>query len=188
VLIGSTVTGTLWRVTVARTRAARLRGVFVGAIAGVTAVAGHGLGGAAMPGSAAVVMVVLCSAVVGAAASVDAPRRVPLVTAYLAAGQLLGHYLLGFASDHAHATQWSAPMLAAHAVAALAAGALICTAERLFAAVAAAVWRLILVLVAVRDAGRRRSPSTGWWAASMAVRTRAGSGRVTRGPPSFAAA
>jgi hypothetical protein len=32
VLIGSTVAGTVWRATVARTRAARLRGVFVGAI------------------------------------------------------------------------------------------------------------------------------------------------------------
>ena len=180
VLIGSTVTGTLWRVTVARTRAARLRGVFVGALAGVTAVAGHGLG-AMIPGSAAVVMVVLCSAVVGAAASIDAPRRGPVIVAYLAAGQLLGHYLLGLASEHAHATQWSAPMLAAHAVAALAAGALICTAERLFAAVAAAVWRLILVLVAVRDAGRRRRPRAGWWAAALAVRKGAGSGRVTRG-------
>lgn len=174
--------------TAARTKAAQLRGVFVGAISGVTAVAGHGVGGAHLPGSAAVLLVVLCSAVAGAAASAAVVRRVPIVVACLLLGQVLGHSLLGVASEHAHATRWSAAMVCAHLCAALVAAALICTAERLFAAVAVAVWRLVLVLVALRDSAHRRPIVTRWGVAALAARPDVGCGRVTRGPPALAAA
>lgn len=174
-----------------RSSAAQLRGVFVGAISGVTAVAGHGLGGAHLPGSAAVVLVVLCSAVigaVGATTSTVSVRRAPTVLACLLLGQLLGHYLLGITAQHAHTTGWSAAMVFAHLGAALVAAALICTAERLFAAVATVVWRLILVLVAVRDTTARRRAEHRWGLPHSGARPRFGCGRVTRGPPSFAAA
>jgi hypothetical protein len=174
-------------VNAARTRAAQLRGVFVGAISGVTAVAGHGFGGAHLPGSAAVVLVVLCSAVIGAVAAAVATRRVPVVIACLAIGQVLGHYLLGLVGEHAHTAQWSPAMVAAHLGAALVAAALICTAEGLFGAVATAVWRLVLVLIALRDSAQRHPTPSHWGVPSLAVRARAGCGRVTRGPPSFAA-
>lgn len=174
--------------TAARTKAAQLRGVFVGAISGVTAVAGHGVGGAHLPGSPAVVLVVLCSAVAGAVASAAAMHRVPIVVACLLLGQLLGHSLLGIASEHAHATQWSAAMVCAHLGAALVAAVLICTAERLFAAVAIAVWRLVLVLVSLRDSRHRRPVPTRWGVAALAARPAGGCGRVTRGPPALVAA
>jgi hypothetical protein len=79
-------------------------------------------------------------------------------------------------------------MVAAHALAALGAAALICSAERLFGAIAAVLWQLVVVLVALRSAGPTRRPGIPWWAPGLAARTLAGSGRATRGPPSFAAA
>jgi hypothetical protein len=177
-------------VGIARTDAARVRGVLVGAISGAVAVAAHGLGGGMLPGGPAIVLLVLGSAVVGAASVIpaDVQRRLPVVALYLSAGQLLGHYLLVLASSHPHGSHWSVPMVAAHTLAALGAAALICSAERLFGAIAAVLWRLILVLVALRGTGPTRRRGILWWAPGLAARTLAGSGRATRGPPSFAAA
>lgn len=184
----------------ARTDAARVRGVLVGAISGAVAVAAHGLGGGMLPGGPAIVLLVLGSAVIGAASVIpvaslapvsspaDLQRRLPVVALYLSAGQVLGHYLLVLASSHPHGGHWSVPMVAAHALAALGAAALICSAERLFGAIAAVLWQLILVLVALRGAGPTRRRGILWWAPDLAARTLAGSGRATRGPPSFAAA
>jgi hypothetical protein len=177
-------------VGIARTDAARVRGVLVGAISGAVAVAAHGLGGAMLPGGAAIVLLVLGSAAVGAASSspTDLQRRLPVVALCLSAGQVLGHYLLVLASSHPHGNHWSVRMVAAHALAALGAAALICSAERLFGAIAAVLWRLVLVLVALRGTGPARRRGILWWAPSLAARTLGGAGRVTRGPPSFAAA
>jgi hypothetical protein len=177
-------------VGIARTDAARVRGVLVGAISGAVAVAAHGLGGAMLPGGPAIVLLVLGSAVVGAASSSprQLQRRLPVVAIYLSVGQVLGHYLLVLASSHPHGSHWSIPMAAAHGLAALGAGALICSAERLFGAIASVLWQLVLVLVAVRGTRPTRRRGILWWAPGLAARTLAGSGRVTRGPPSFAAA
>jgi hypothetical protein len=177
-------------VGIARTDAARVRGVLVGAISGAVAVAAHGLGGAMLPGGPAIVLLVLGSAAVGAASSSPAElqRRLPVVALYLSAGQVLGHYLLVLAASHPHGNHWSVPMVAAHALAALGAAALICSAERLFGAIAAVLWHLVVVLVALRGTGATRRPGILWWAPGLAARTLAGSGRATRGPPSFAAA
>jgi hypothetical protein len=70
----------------------------------------------------------------------------------------------------------------------LGAAGLICSAERLFGAIAAVLWQLVVVLVALRGAGPTRLPGIPWWAPGLAARTLAGFGRATRGPPSFAAA
>ena len=140
--------------TLARTGAARLRGVFVGASAGAVAVAAHGVGGTALPASPSIVLMVLLCAVVGAVASSPAEihRRPPVVRVYVLAAQLVGHCTWVFASTHTHANHWSVQMVASHVVAAfICAAALICTAERLFGALAGVLWHLILVLLAPRD-------------------------------------
>lgn len=158
-------------------------------MSGLTAVLGHALGGAHVPGSAAVVLVVLCSAVVGAIASTVLVRRVAAVAVCLSAGQLVGHCLLGVAADAPHGMSGpSMPMLAAHVAAAVLTAGLVCTAERLFAAVALAVWRLVLVLIALTDAGSHRIRRLRWRTSPSVARSRALCDRVTRGPPSFAAA
>jgi hypothetical protein len=171
--------------TVARTRAARLRGFFVGASAGAVAIAGHGVGGAALAASPSIVLIVLLCAAVGAIASsaAEVHRRPVVVLAYVSAGQLVGHCTLVLASTHSHANHWSASMLAAHAVAAVVCAALICTAERLFGALAGVRWHLIVVLLALRD---DFNPSTGrpiWAHAGLTSRILAGGGLGTRGPP-----
>lgn len=171
--------------TDARTRAARLRGVLVGASAGAVAVAGHGVGGAALPAAPSIVLMVLLCAAVGALASSSAERlRRPIaVLAYVSAGQVVGHCTLVFASTHSHANHWSASMLASHAVAAIVCAALICTAERLFAALAGVLWRLIIVLLALCD---DVNPSTGrpvWARTALSPRILTGGGLGTRGPP-----
>lgn len=172
--------------TDARTRAARLRGVLVGASAGAVAVAGHGVGGAALPAAPSIVLMVLLCAAVGALASSSAEslRRPIAVLAYVSAGQLVGHCTLVFASTHSHANHWSASMLASHAAAAIVCAALICTAERMFAALAGVVlWRLIVVLFELCDDA---NPSPGrpvWARTALTSRILAGGGLGTRGPP-----
>jgi hypothetical protein len=133
---------------------------------------------------------VAISAMVGAVASSasDAQRRLPVVALYLALGQLIGHYVLAFASGHDHGAYWSMPMIVAHGAAALLVAALICSAERCFAAVTAALWRLVLVLLALRGEQSGRRLRAVWWGGELATRVLAGSGHVTRGPPSSSAA
>jgi hypothetical protein len=171
--------------TVARTRAARLRGLFVGASAGAVAIAGHNVGGAALAASPSIVLMVLLCAAVGAVASSSSEvhRRPLAVLAYVSVGQLVGHCALVFASTHSHANHWSVGMLASHAVAAVLCAALICTAERLFGALAGVLWRLIVVLLALRD---QLAPSVGrplWAHTALTSRLLAGAGLGTRGPP-----
>jgi hypothetical protein len=174
----------------ARSDAARLRGSLVGATSTTVTVAAHGLGGASLPATSAVLLLVAISAMVGAVASssADAQRRLPVIASFLGAGQLIGHYVLAFASGHHHGAHWSTPMILAHAAAALLVAALICSAERSFAAVTAALWRLVLVLVALVGEPSGRRPRTVWWGPELADRVLAGSGHVTRGPPSLTAA
>ncbi|MBJ7338008.1 hypothetical protein [Mycolicibacterium sp.] len=170
------------------TRAARFRGVLVGATSGAVAVAAHGVGGGMHSGTPAIVVLVLCSAAVGALASGDEQRGLSSVASFLAAGQFFGHHLLVFVSGHSHGQQWSVSMVSAHAAAAIVAAALICTAERLFAAVGGTAWQLVLVLLALRDTRPAQRPRSLWWTTGLAARILAIPGRVTRGPPSFAAA
>jgi hypothetical protein len=171
--------------TDARTRAARLRGVFVGASAGAVAVAGHSVGGAGLPAAPSIVLMVLLCAAVGALASSSAEglRRPIAVLAYVSAGQLVGHRTLVFASTHSHANHWSASMLASHAAAAIVCAALICTAERLFAALAGVLWRLIVVLLALCDDVNPRTGRPVWARTALTSRILAGGGLGTRGPP-----
>lgn len=174
----------------ARARAARLRGVLVGASSAAVAVAAHSVGGADLPAAPAIVLLVLACAALGAAASSPAEnqRCLPVVLAYVSAGQLVGHCALVFASTHAHADHWSVPMLASHVVSALSCAALICTVERLSGALAGVLWRLILVLQALVDGDQPRMSRPVWWHCGLASRILARCGPGTRGPPLVASA
>lgn len=117
--------------------AATLRGGAVGALTAALAVAGHGIGGGGYPTSAALTLLVLCCAGVGAVAGSRAvlPRgnRLGLVVA-LACGQLLGHLTLSTTLLHQHQDLGTRgqSMLAAHAAATVVCAALIHAAERLY--------------------------------------------------------
>ncbi|OFJ53903.1 hypothetical protein [Mycolicibacterium grossiae] len=177
--------------TTARRGAARLRGVCVGAASMAVAVAAHGSAGAELPATSSMVLLVLCAAMVGAVASSpsEAHRRLPVLVAYLAGGQTVGHCLLTFTAGHHHGgSHATLPMLVAHGVAALVLAVLIGTAERSLAALAGVLWRLILVGVALRGTDACRRPRPLWWGAGLRIRILPGSGLGTRGPPSFTAA
>ncbi|MFC9786817.1 hypothetical protein [Rhodococcus sp. NPDC127528] len=126
-------------------RPARLRGAAVGALTAALAVAGHGVGGGGYPSTAALTLLVLCCAGVGAlTASLGSGRgggRAGLLGA-LAAGQLVGHLALSTAlsqataSGHQHAgadlSSRGLSMLAGHAAATVVCAAAILAAERLY--------------------------------------------------------
>lgn len=137
--------------------AAHWRGGLVGACTAALSIGAHGVGGGELPGGAALALLILGSAVVGVTAG-GLARGVAAVTALLIAGQAVGHLTLALASGHLHGLGLTVPMLAAHLGAALACAALICAAERLFAAVAGFVWRLVRALTgaAPSDLARRR--------------------------------
>jgi|EndMetStandDraft_8_1072994.scaffolds.fasta_scaffold18390_4 hypothetical protein len=174
--------------TAARTTAARLRGISVGASAGAVAVGAHGVGGAALPASPAIVLMVLLCAVVGAVASSSSEihRSPAAVLLYVLAGQLIGHCILVFASTHTHGGHWSVQMAASHLAAAVLCAALICTAERLFGALAGVLWRLILVLLVLRDDDRPQRSRRAWAHTGLTSRILACRGLGTRGPPLLA--
>jgi hypothetical protein len=172
--------------TAARTAAARLRGAFVGATSASVAVAAHSAGGGVLPSGATLVMLVLSCATVGAAAAAHRTWGGPAtVLTFVVAGQLVGHCVLVMASGHMHGGHWSLPMLAAHAVAALVCAALICTAERLYAAAVGELHRLILAVLDVADDEHAAHPPV---APSTALISRilVRSGLGTRAPPASA--
>ncbi len=164
-----------------------MRGGFVGACAAATAIGAHSLGGGGLPASPSLVVLVLACAVIGAlASSAKARRSVPAVTLYLSVGQVVGHCVLAVAGGHTHTGQWSLPMLAAHLVAALGGAALICAAERLLAALVGSIWRLVMVLLALRG-DEQRCIRLVWTHTGLAVRSVVCGGWGTRGPPPLAA-
>lgn len=115
--------------------AARLRGVASGLLTATLAVAAHSAGGAEMPSGAAVVQLAVLATTVGAlTATVQRAAQTPVLLGLLAAGQGVGHLLLG-AAGHAHAAAAPAAMLAAHVVAIATGAALIAAGDRLCRAV-----------------------------------------------------
>ena len=116
-----------------RATADRLRGCAVGVTAAVLAIAAHGIGGGGTPSDAAITAMVALSAAAGAAAATVRGRNPVTTQTLLVAAQTGGHFLLNAITDAPHVHQASAPMLAAHAVATLACGALIVVGDRLMA-------------------------------------------------------
>ena len=173
----------------ARASAARLRGIFVGACSGASAVGAHSLGGGALPESPSIVLLLLGCAVIGAVASSPMQTRhaLPVVAVYLSAGQVVGHCTLVLASGHSHGDHWSTAMLVAHLLAAAGGAALICVVERLFGALAGKIWRLFVAMLALLAGDERRPAAPVWMHAGPAARLLVSGGLRTRGPPPLAA-
>ncbi len=112
------------------------RGTAVGTVGAGLAVAAHGAGGGAIPGSAAFTLLIGVCVAVGVGAARIGGRASLLVG--LATIQAAGHIVLALA-DHPHGLPLTPPMLAAHTLAVLGCGLLILAAERLYAAAARAI-------------------------------------------------
>ncbi len=115
----------------------RLRGTAVGALTAALAFAAHGYGGADLPSSRDLLLLLIGAGVVGAIVAETSwltRGRLPMLAALLC-GQTLGHLILvasasGHALVHPHTIGW--PMLLAHLAAAAACVALIELVERLY--------------------------------------------------------
>jgi hypothetical protein len=172
----------------------RLRGGGCGVLVGGLAVAAHGIGGAAVPRSAEIALLLLVSLTAGMFAHGTGPRghssrfgnvRRPAAVrtaAALIGGQWAGHFALSATLDHhglLHLPRW--PMIAAHLLAAGACAVLILAAERLYL-VASSVIRAVL------DSPRAVVHRTVPWFAPLAVArgARPKGARCPRAPPVFA--
>jgi len=140
--------------TAVHTTAARWRGAAVGVCAAALTIGAHGFGGGMFPSGAALVMLVLVSALLGFASGLPAARRgIAMIALFLIGGQAAGHLILTCAAGHSHGLGVSPTMLAAHLVAALACAGLICAAERLGAAAATRLRHLIRIVVPIEAPG-----------------------------------
>ncbi|MFC4606172.1 hypothetical protein [Rhodococcus kronopolitis] len=114
----------------------RMRGAAVGALTAAMAVAGHGFAGGGFPSSAALTLLVLGCAGVGALAGSIRGGGVLALLGALACGQLVGHLALSTALTHQHAgadlSARGLSMLLWHAAATAVCATLIRAAERLY--------------------------------------------------------
>jgi hypothetical protein len=98
-----------------------------------------------------VVLTLACATVGAGAAGIGVERRhaqLVALTAALSTGQLLGHIALTLAaSHHSHGLMMTAPMLVAHAAAAVGLALLISLAEHLYVVCASVLCWLRLVLI-----------------------------------------
>lgn len=144
-----TTSGSLASVQVSDVRtAARVRGPGVGAVSSTLAVAAHATGGAMPPDATALLLLLGLGTALGAASTTVAGLRSARLglLALLGAGQLAAHLLLEVSAMHAHVPP-SPTMLAAHAGAVVVAAVLIGLAERVGPACAAALARVLPVLL-----------------------------------------
>lgn len=128
-----------------RRGAARVRGAVAGLISGGVAVAAHGWAApTTIPDSTAIMLLGATAAVLGALVAGFRTGQAGL-TAALAAGQLVGHFCLGWGSGHLHHgdLQLTPAMIAAHVLAAWAAALLVRGTEAAYRAGAAALSRII---------------------------------------------
>ncbi|MGV0849882.1 hypothetical protein [Mycolicibacterium phlei] len=171
----------------ARTRG--LRGVLVGVCSALLSTAAHTAGGAELPGGAALVLVTLACAVVGAlSSSPNFERRVSqllTLSAALGLGQVVGHIVLVAAAHHDCPAAPSLPMLAAHGLAAVACGLLVGFVEHLYGVGAQLLCWLRLFH---RDAPPPVVAVRSWPTVTVAVRRIAITPVGTRAPPRCAMA
>ncbi len=121
--------------------AARLRGIAAGLLTAALAVAAHGAAADAVPsGTAIVLLAVLAATVGGLATTISRTSDVPVLFGLLAAGQLVGHLMLGAAGhSHGEPTSPAPAMLVTHALAVVVGAILIAAGDRLCAAVSRVV-------------------------------------------------
>lgn len=140
-----------------------------------------------VPGAGSIVVVFLVCAVIGAIASTARGLRGFLpVLALVAAGQVVGHCTLVFASGHVHGGHWSASMVGAHVTAAVVCAVLICAAERLCEATVRRVRSLVVVVLDVTDGDGLYRPAPPPRHLNLVPRLLARSAFGTRGPPASA--
>jgi hypothetical protein len=165
-------------VSTVTSRAGALCGVLVGACSGLFAMAAHAAAGGAVPTGPTLVLVALVCALAGADGEAQAPGLIFAV----GAGQLLTHVALAVTGGHhgGHEVAPSAPMLLAHASAAVALGLLICLVAHLYRVCATVLCWLILTSVhRGRPTAPRRHRTTSVVVQSLLLR----SGLGMRAPP-----
>jgi hypothetical protein len=119
-----------------------LRGTATGALTVALASTAHAAAGGALPSGATAAQLVVLAAVIGAlSATISRADRFRVQLVLMAAGQLLGHLVLGTVGHH-HANAAGPPaatMVAAHLIAVACGAALIGAAGHLCAAISRAV-------------------------------------------------
>jgi len=121
------------------TAAARLRGAAAGLFTATLAVAAHGAAGGGLPTGTAVALLAVLAGTVGALAAGSSRAVDPrAMIGLLAAGQLVGHLMLG-AHDHGMHASPGPAMVAAHLLAVAVGTILIGTVDRLCHAVSRVV-------------------------------------------------
>jgi hypothetical protein len=164
------------------TAAARLRGTAVGLLTAALAVAAHGAAGGAPAGAGIALLGVLAITAGGLAATLARATDVRVLLCLLAAGQLVGHLMLGIAG-HSHGGPVSSapPMLVAHALAVVVGAVLIAAGDRLCRAVSRAVETAVRPISAAVPAG----PMVVWSDAHQPMRSALllAASMSHRGPP-----
>ncbi|MBO0681268.1 hypothetical protein JRC04_27715 [Mycolicibacterium sp. S2-37] len=131
-------------------RAGAVCGALVGVCSALLTAAAHAAVAGSMPSGAAAAMVLLISgsvgAISGAAAITRSRTHAGVLAAALVVGQILGHVALSLGHG-GHDLLPSAPMLAAHAAAAVALGVLISLVSHLYVVCASVLCWLSLVFV-----------------------------------------
>jgi hypothetical protein len=176
--------GIVQPVSTVTSRAGALCGVLVGACSGLFAMAAHALAGGGVPTGPTLVLVGLGCATVGAFASVNGRGQAAGLIAAVGVGQLLTHVVLVVTAGHhggGHEVVPSAPMVFAHALAAVALGLLICLVGHLYRVCASVLCWLMLTLVhRGRPSAPRRHRTTSVVVHLLLIR----SGLGMRAPPS----
>lgn len=170
-----------------KARARWARGALVGVSSAAMATGAHAAAGGGVPRGSALVLVLLLCATVGAmlgALRVEgrAAKWIATTTG-LGAAQMLGHLVLAFAGHH-HDGGELAPgpsMIAAHAVAAVILGGVICAAEYLYVVCSSVLcWLRLFALRALRPVARVRRRVTN----VVVLRPVLATGLGMRAPPS----
>ncbi|RVW04639.1 hypothetical protein [Rhodococcus spongiicola] len=167
---------------------ARMRGVFIGSLSGAISIAAHGLGGGTVPSDEAIVVLLAATAVVGVVvASVrGVSNKLPVLAAFLAIGQGIGHLTLTLASAHAHGLDLTPQMLAAHAAATAVGTVLVRGAERSLLSVIGSVVRTVVAVLSTPPV-----PDIRRWTPTVVRSLEPTTSRVaraaggTRGPPAL---
>jgi len=174
----------------AAARTGNMRGGLVGVCSATISAAAHTVAGGALPSGAALVLVILVCAVVGAAAGrVSADRRgvhTGFLVAALLAGQFLGHLAFAVTASHHHGRPHMSPsMAAAHAVGALVCAVLIGLAEHLYVVATTVLsWLAVYAINRCRPVVR---DIRSWANPPVLQPLILNSGGGTRGPPRGAA-
>jgi hypothetical protein len=169
-------------VSTVTSRAGALCGVLVGACSGLFAMAAHALAGGDVPTGPTLVLVALVCAAVGAFAGADGRAQAAGLIVAVGVGQLLTHIVLAVTGGHhgGHEVVPSAPMVLAHALAAVALGLLICLVGHLYRVCASVLcWLMLTFVHRGRPSTPRRHRTTSVVVQQLLLR----SGQGMRAPP-----